>query len=151
MENFGSLFQTADWKTEKHVPAITCPDEVPAGQYFEVRAEIGKEIGHPNTTEHHIAWIKLYFHPEGDKYPYEIGHFQLSAHGGSAQGPNTSGVYTNHAVIAQMKTEKPGHLFATSYCNIHGMWLDTKQIKVQQAIPAPMVAPAETADSTPRR
>lgn len=148
MESFGSLYQTADWKSEKHVPVITCPDAVPAGQFFEVRAEIGKEIGHPNTTEHHIDWIKLYFHPEGDKYPYEIGCFQFSAHGASVQGPNTSTVYTNHAVVAQMKTEKPGRLFATSYCNIHGLWAGSKQIMLQQGMPAP--APSPAAATTPR-
>ena len=31
----------------------------------EVNVNIGEEIAHPNTQEHYIAWIKLYFHPEG--------------------------------------------------------------------------------------
>ncbi|MBC7238051.1 MAG: Neelaredoxin, partial [Chloroflexi bacterium] len=60
--------QHADWKTEKHVPVIECPDTVKAGEFFEVTVSIGKEVAHPNTTEHHIAWITLYYQPEGDKF-----------------------------------------------------------------------------------
>jgi superoxide reductase len=31
MKQFGELFQTADWKAEKHVPVIECLDQVKAG------------------------------------------------------------------------------------------------------------------------
>jgi len=30
------------------------------------------EIAHPNTTDHHIRWISLYFHPEGNKFTYDV-------------------------------------------------------------------------------
>src|SRR3990170_3005618 len=62
----------ADWKKEKHVPVIECPDAVKADEVFEVRVSIGKEIAHPNTTAHHIRWIALYFHPDGEKFSYQI-------------------------------------------------------------------------------
>lgn len=52
--------QSADWKTEKHVPVIECPDRVKADELFEVKVSLGKEIAHPNTTEHHIRWIKIF-------------------------------------------------------------------------------------------
>lgn len=52
--------QSADWKTEKHVPVIECPERVKADELFEVKVSLGKEIAHPNTTEHHIRWIKIF-------------------------------------------------------------------------------------------
>jgi len=130
MKEFGELFQTADWRTEKHVPVIDCPDRVKADQMFPVKATLGKEVAHPNTTAHHIRWISIYFHPEGEKFPYQIGHFEFSAHGESAQGPDTSSVYTHHEASTSMKTSKSGVLYATALCNIHGLWRSEKEIKV---------------------
>jgi superoxide reductase len=34
MARVGDLFQSADWKTEKHVPVIECDDEVSADEIF---------------------------------------------------------------------------------------------------------------------
>ncbi|XES76050.1 MAG: class II SORL domain-containing protein [Candidatus Bathyarchaeia archaeon] len=127
----GELIQESDWKTEKHVPVIDCPDTVKKDEIFEVTASIGKEVTHPNTTAHHICWIDLYFHPEGEKFPHQIGKFEFTAHGASAQGPDTSTVYTHHKATASMKTSKPGTLFAVSMCNIHGLWQYSKPIKVE--------------------
>jgi superoxide reductase len=122
------LFQVADWKKEKHVPVMECPNKIKTDEIFDVKVSIGKEIAHPNTTEHHIAWISLLFKPQGEKYPYHIGYFMLNAHGSSTQGPNTSTVYTHHAVTASFKTSKPGIIIATAYCNIHGLWQSSKEI-----------------------
>lgn len=36
MKTLAELFQTADWKAEKHVPVIEAPDEVKAGEPFAV-------------------------------------------------------------------------------------------------------------------
>lgn len=128
MKEIGDLIQSADWKAEKHVPAIECTDTAKADEFFEVRVSIGKEIAHPNTTEHHISWISLYFHPNGEKFPYQIGRYEFNAHGASTQGPNSSSVYVHHAVKASMKTGKPGTLIAISMCNIHGLWQSSKEI-----------------------
>ena len=128
---FGEFYQTADWKTEKHVPVIECPDSVAADQMFSVKATIGKEVAHPNTTEHHIRWISLYFHPEGDKFPFEVGHFEFNAHGEATDGPNKGPVYTNHEITAVMKVSKPGIIYATSLCNIHGLWKSEKELKLK--------------------
>ena len=130
MPTLGEYVQHADWKTEKHVPVIDCPDTVPAGEMFKVNVSLGKEIAHPNTTEHHIVWIALYFQPEGEKFTYEIGHYNLAAHGASTAGPNEGPVYTHHAVDTWMQTSKPGTLFSRAYCNIHGLWEDSKEISV---------------------
>jgi superoxide reductase len=131
LKKIGELFQEADWKLEKHVPVIECADAVNAGENFEVKVSVGKEIPHPNTTEHHISWIALYFHPEGEKFPYQIGHYEFNAHGASVQGPNTSTVYTHPAVASWFKTSKAGTLMAVSYCNIHGLWQSSKEIKLK--------------------
>jgi len=130
MAELKDLLQSGDWKAEKHVPVIEAADTVKKGEIVTVTASIGKEVAHPNKTEHHIAWIALYFHPEGEKFPYQIGKGEFSAHGASAQGPDTSSVYTHHAVTLAFKTDKPGTIYAVSLCNIHGLWQGSKQLKV---------------------
>jgi superoxide reductase len=132
MKQFGELFQTADWKKEKHVPAIDCPAQVKAGELFPVKVTLGKEITHPNTTEHHIRWILVYFQPDGEKFPYQIGNFEFTAHGESVEGPDKSSIYTHHEVSVSMKTGKSGVIYATALCNIHGLWRSEKEIKVSQ-------------------
>ena len=130
MASIKDLYQTADWKAEKHVPVIDAPENVEKQKPFIVTVSVGKEIAHPNTSEHFISWISLYFQPKGEKFPYEIGRFEFSAHGSSAQGPNTSTVYTQPSVSVAMKTEKPGTLHATAYCNIHGLWEFSKEVTI---------------------
>ncbi|MDW7771653.1 MAG: class II SORL domain-containing protein [Desulfobulbaceae bacterium] len=130
MQKIGELYQSADWKTEKHVPTIDCPAKVTADEVFEVRASIGKEVAHPNTTEHHIQWIKLYFKPDDGKFIYQVGSFTFDSHGSSTEGADTGPVYTHHAVTASMKIKKPGTLFATSLCNIHGLWENSRKIDI---------------------
>ena len=129
MASLSERIQQADWKKEKHVPVIECPDEVKAGEVFEVKASLGKEIAHPNTTEHHIRWITLYFHPEGDKFTYQVGHYEFSAHGESAAGANQGPVYTHHAVTTALKVTTSGTLHALALCNIHGLWESSKEVR----------------------
>jgi superoxide reductase len=124
------LVQTADWKTEKHVPVIEAQDVAKKGEAIKVAVTVGKEIAHPNKTEHHIAWISLYFHPEGEKFPYCLGRYEFGAHGASAQGPDTSTIYSDPTVSTSFKTAKAGTLSAVSFCNIHGLWGSSKDIKV---------------------
>jgi superoxide reductase len=130
MSNLSESIQSADWKSEKHVPVIEAPEEVKAGELFEVKVSLGKEIAHPNTTEHHIRWITLYFLPEGTKAPVQIGHFEFAAHGESTKGPNEGSIYTHHGASTSMKTGESGTLQAVAYCNIHGVWESTKDLKV---------------------
>ncbi|MBN2324530.1 MAG: class II SORL domain-containing protein [Spirochaetes bacterium] len=131
MAKLADVIQEADFKKEKHVPVIECPDAVNAGETFDVRLSLGKEIAHPNTTEHHIRWITLYFHPEGDKFPYQVGNFEFTAHGESAAGPNEGPVYTDHSITARLKVAKPGTLHALALCNIHGLWESSKKVQVR--------------------
>ncbi|MDP2939605.1 MAG: class II SORL domain-containing protein [Candidatus Omnitrophota bacterium] len=131
MPDFKDLFQSADWKAEKHVPVIECSDTVKRGEFFKVTVTVGKEITHPNTTEHHIRWIEVYFHPEGEKFPYEIGRFEFNAHGESTQGPNTSSLFAHPEATLMFKTDKSGRIFSASYCNIHGLWQYSKELSVK--------------------
>ena len=130
MTDLGNRIQHADWKKEKHVPVIECPDQVRPDELFEVRVSLGKEIAHPNTTEHHIRWISLYFHPEGAQFTYDVGQFEFNAHGESARGPNEGPVYTHHEVSTSLKISEPGTLHVLGYCNIHGLWESSKDISV---------------------
>ncbi len=112
----GDLIQSADWKTEKHAPVIeiikedtqqvekkvitTCysvieiPAMVQVSEPICVHVSVGKEISHPNTTEHHIRWIKVFFKPEGGKFVYEVASFEFSTHGESVDGANNGPVHT---------------------------------------------------------
>lgn len=131
MPDLKALFQSADWKAEKHVPVIEAPDKARKAEFFRVNVSVGKEIAHPNKTEHHIAWIEVYFFPQGEKFPYQIGRAEFSSHGASVQGPDTSSVYTHHETALSFKTDKPGVIYALSYCNIHGLWQNSKELKIE--------------------
>jgi superoxide reductase len=131
MASLKDVLQSADWKSEKHVPVIEAPDKIKKQEVVKISLTVGKEIAHPNTTEHHIAWIQLYFLPKGEKFPYQVAGFSFAAHGASTQGPNTSTVYAQPTAVCSLKIEKSGTLFASSYCNIHGLWENTKEINVE--------------------
>ena len=130
MSSIKELFQSADYKSEKHVPVIESQDKVKKGEPVKITISVGKEIPHPNTTEHHISWIEVYFLPQGEKFPYEIARFEFSAHGASTQGPNTSTVYTEPTVVCSFKSDKSGTILAVSYCNIHGLWENSKELNI---------------------
>ncbi len=103
MTKIKDLYRTDDWKTEKHVPVIEVEKQ---GEKVKVKASIGKEISHPNETKHHIRWIELYFKPEGDQYPYQIGKYEFTAHGESVEGPDTSTIYTEPKVVSTFLSDR---------------------------------------------
>ena len=130
MTRISESIQSADWKQEKHVPVIEAPISVRADEVFSVTLSIGKEVTHPNTTEHHIRWIQLYFRPDGEKFIYQVGNFEFTAHNEAASGPNEGPVCTHHCVSASLKINKSGTLIATSLCNIHGLWENSLAVMV---------------------
>jgi len=117
-----SYVKTADWKSEKHVPVIAAPAEARPGEPFEVEVAVGKEIPHPNTLEHHIVWAALHFVPEGSPISVELGRMEFSAH-----GPESATAPTAKFRVAVAKS---GTLFATAYCNIHGLWTSSAKVAV---------------------
>ena len=122
--------QEADWQKEKHVPVIECPDKVKAGDWVRVSIALGKSAPHPNTTEHHIRWVKAFFSPDGEKFTYQLGTFEFNSHGESVAGPNLGPVYTKDEAGFTFKTDKPGTIHAMAYCNIHGLWESSKAIAI---------------------
>ena len=124
MKKIGNFYQSGDWKGEKHVPVIHAPETVKSGETIEVKVLIGEEIPHPNTLEHFIGWMKVYFVPEGSKFPVEIGTYNFSAHGESE-------LFTEAEVTTKFTSEKSGTIIATSYCNIHGLWENSVELKVE--------------------
>ncbi len=116
--------QTGDWKGEKHVPVIDAPDKVKKGDVVKVEVSVGKEIPHPNTMEHHISWIELYFQPDGGKFPIMVGRYGFMSHGETE-------TFTEPHVTSFMKFSTSGTLYALSYCNIHGLWSSEKKIEVE--------------------
>jgi superoxide reductase len=128
---FADLIQSADWKSEKHVPVIEAPDTSKAGEKLSVKVSVGKEIAHPNTTEHHIRWIKLFFKPNEGKFAYELSTFEFNAHGESTEGANKGPVYTEPSGQVVINLSSSGTLLAVAYCNIHGLWESSKTITVE--------------------
>lgn len=124
MTSIGNFYQSGDWKGEKHVPVIHAAETIKKGEEVEVKVIIGEEIPHPNEFEHHIVWIKLYFLAEGSKFPVEIADFDFSAHG-------EMDLFTSAKGQASFTTEKSGTIIATSYCNIHGLWENSQELKVE--------------------
>ena len=114
--------KTADWKNEKHVPAITAPATAKPGETVSVEIAVGKEIPHPNTLEHHIAWIALHFVPADAQTSVEIARIDLSSH-----GPD---VFTAPRATIPVTLAKSGTFHATAYCNIHGLWTSSAAITV---------------------
>jgi len=77
MKNFGELFQVADWKKENMFRSSNVRIRSNQVKFFPVKITVGKDNPHPNTTEHHIRWITVNFLAEGEKFPYEVGRFEL--------------------------------------------------------------------------
>ncbi len=123
------LVQTGDWKGEKHVPVIEAPDSVSRGESFKVELSVGKEIPHPNTTEHHIRWIALYFKAKDGKFPYEVAKLFFDSHGEAVKGANEGPVYADPHGVVTMNIQGSGTLMAMSYCNIHGLWENSRDIE----------------------
>lgn len=128
----GELLRSGDWKSEKHVPVITAPDRVKANEAFEIGVSIGADDPHPpNTAEHHIRWIKLLFEPE-EGFTFELADIQLCGHGEGLKGPPHEGpVHTEPFAKVVVRLQAPGTLLALSYCNIHGLWENSRQILVE--------------------
>lgn len=130
MKMFGELLQTNDWKKEKHVPVIECLDSVRVGEKLDINVSVGKEIPHPNTTDHHIRWVQIFFKPEGDKFSYQLANCEFTAHGESAAGADQGPLYTDYSVAVKAIIKKPGTIHVLSFCNIHGLWENSKDIKI---------------------
>lgn len=118
----GDLIQSGDWKGEKHVPVIVAPAAVKAGESVSVELSVGKEIPHPNTDAHHIAWIKLFYKAAGSKFAVELESKNFDVHGEGAPAP---------LFVANVTLPESGTLIALSYCNLHGLWESSAEVAVE--------------------
>ncbi len=100
--------QEAEGK-EKHIPVIEVGKGKGEAGADIVHVTVGKEVPHPNTIEHHIAWIEVF----GVK---KDG--QVIALGRSAFAPG----YTNPNIRFQVPVAEFKAFCALAYCNIHGLW-----------------------------
>jgi len=126
--NINEIIRSEDWKKEKHVPVIEILEKKEGK--VSVKITVGKEIPHPNTTEHHIKFIELYFLPESEQFAYSIGRVEFNSHGESTKGPNTSNIFTEPVALFTFKADKNGGLIAFSYCNIHGLWYNEEKLEL---------------------
>ena len=123
MEVFGKLIyapETASGeaisKVESHTPKIEVPDSVKIDQLFDLDVKVGP---HPNTVEHSIRRIDVYFSEEGRSFnPVHLATTDLTP------------VYTEPNARMRLKLNKSGTVYAVGYCNLHGLWEGRKQIKV---------------------
>jgi superoxide reductase len=129
-DSLDKLFQSDDWKTEKHAPVIEIQGGIQKNVNFKVEVSVGKEIEHPNLVEHHIRWIELYFLPEGRKIPQQLGTFDFTSHGEGGSGEE-AGVYTHPCVATSIRVNSNGTLLAASYCNIHGLWQTAREVVLE--------------------
>ncbi|MBD3272190.1 MAG: superoxide reductase [Elusimicrobia bacterium] len=99
---------------KKHVPVISAPETVKKNEPFDIRVEVGKLEPHPNEPSHFIEWVELYC---GDTF---LGRAHFS---GGASFPK--------AVFSVKLSHAHGPLKVWEKCNIHGLWENLKDIKVQ--------------------
>lgn len=125
------LIASGDWKGEKHVPVIEAPEKAAVGEAITVGLSVGAQIAHPNTTEHHICWIKLFFKPEKAPKPFCVGELSFEVHGESGAGANQGPVYCEPFGSLKVKLKESGTLIAMSYCNIHGLWESSRDIVIE--------------------
>ncbi len=91
---------------EKHVPDIALSD---SDIGMVVIIQIGKEVLHPTTKDHHIVWAQLFGETQDGKF-VQIATLDF--------GEGTS--FPSGSVV--IKKDDYKSLTALSYCNIHGVW-----------------------------
>lgn len=85
--------QTAEYKTEKHVPY---PETIEGG----TRVTVGKETAHPMTEEHHIEWIEIVNGPYVNRKYLNPGE----------------------APAAEFYVSLKKGMVVREFCNVHGLW-----------------------------
>ena len=116
---FGEILKGAEDEGEaKHVPVIEIEKEKGRGgeDVDTVRVIVGKEVPHPNTVEHHIAWVELY----GVKKNGQVIHLGRA---------DFAPAYTDPDIGFKVPLGDFKALCALEYCNIHGVWENCVELK----------------------
>ena len=91
---------------EKHVPDLSL-SESEIGTVVSI--QVGKEVLHPTTPEHHIEWVQLFGETQEGKF------VQIAA----LNFGNGTSLPSGSVVISKGSYKS---LTAISYCNLHGVW-----------------------------
>ncbi len=100
---------------EKHLPVIEIGKDHGKNEIDVVRVFVGKEVPHPNTIEHHIAWIELYGVKQ-DEQVIDLGRVEFAP------------AFTNPNVRFQVPVTEFKAFCALSYCNVHGLWQNCMEL-----------------------
>jgi len=109
--NFSEIIKTEkDEGREKHIPHMEIAKGHKEGKDI-VRVVVGHETPHPNTPDHHIAWIELYGIKKENDQVINIGRAACTP------------IYSNPNARFQVNNIEDFQSFhALAYCNIHGLW-----------------------------
>jgi superoxide reductase len=114
---YGKESKEVEEKMNNHIPRIECPDVVKAGEEFEVRVYVQD---HPSRLDHSIRYIEVYLYEEGRSFnPVKLAKALFTPE------------YTNPDVRFKLKLRGSGIIFALSYCNLHGLWENGKEVRVE--------------------
>lgn len=97
---------------KKHAVDIDAPDEVEAGEDFEVTLKVGEYKEHPNEIGHFIEWMELY---SGDTFLARLDLIPEHSH---------------YVMKTTVKLDHSHPLRGRAKCNLHGLWENEKEIKV---------------------
>jgi superoxide reductase len=100
-----------------HVPVITAPQKVKAGEAFDVNIKIGKEL-HPMMETHWIEYVQLDIgnEPAGTTIFRSKGYLKPEA--------------KFSVVLPEDLKGKKISLVATIKCNLHGIWQNMANVEV---------------------
>jgi superoxide reductase len=119
-----SYLQTAERKTRSHTPVIECPDKVEADKIFQIKISLGDSTGHPDTNEHHVRRLSLYYSDSDGKTVRQITGVEFQSH-----SPGKDAL-SRYETIVDAKITESGILHAMAYCNVHGLAEAIRQITV---------------------
>ena len=91
---------------QKHVPAVTFPASVKAGEWFDVKVKVGFMKDHPSTAGHWITMIKLLV--DGNE---------------AAKSTYRTGGIAGSVALFSIKLNRTATLEAIENCNLHGTWI----------------------------
>ncbi len=115
--NFADILKGVEAEgKEKHVPIIEVGKARGAEGVDVVRVFVGKDVAHPNTVEHYIAWVELYG-VKKDGQLVDLGKVTFAA------------TYTNPNARFQVPVGQFKAFCALAYCNIHGVWQNCIEVE----------------------
>jgi superoxide reductase len=102
---------------EKHIPHIEIDKGHKSGKDI-IRVSVGHSTLHPNTQEHHIVWIELFGVRRENHQVINIGRAYCSP------------IFSNPNVRFHVnRIEEFNAFHALAYCNLHGLWVNSLEVK----------------------